>query len=392
MFAVAMTSGPLRSSASTLRSRRRFERAGSSIEYVPADPQQRCASATGTRSNPHRSSTPSTAPAARSPWLRVHGAWNATRGRRLVESEPVERHLVGRERLRDRFARVARERRDARRLLRVGGVVPEEVPVFADHRPASARGDDERLRAALDVRPPRVDVAAHAREGPARSGEVMVDRAAAAFPAGADEADAEPVEDPRRGRVDARLGGPLDAAREHQHAPAMAAGRAAPGPPRGRDHAPEPGGKEGTEQPAGEERETHEHRTGEPLADREADEPFGPGPAHLLLRELASDVDEPAVLHPRRTGRLAGAAGEAAVEVGEGPVGRAISLQDLLHEVDASPRAVQLVAEELVGGTGRVAEPAVHALSEDSFGLASLRGREDARGYRCLHGGGAVRM
>ena len=220
----------------------------------------------------------------------------------------------------------------------------------------------------------------------------MVDRAAAAFPAGADEADAEPVEDPRRGRVDARLGGPLDAAREHQHAPAVPAGRAPSGPPRGRNHAPEPGGEEGTEQPAGEERETHEHRAGEPLADREADEPFGPRSAHLLLGELAPDVDQPAVLHPRRTGRLAGPAGEAAVEVGEGPEGGPISLQDLLHEVDASPRAVQLAAEELVGGAGRVAEPAVHALSEDPFGLLSLRGREDARGYRCLHGGGAFRM
>ena len=86
----------------------------------------------------------------------------------------------------------------------------------------------------------------------------------------------------------------------------------------------------------------------------------------------AADLDQPAVLHARRAGRLAGAAGEAAVEVELRSRGRRRALEHLLHQVDAAARPVELVAEQLVGRAGRGAEAAVHALAQDRLGLAPV--------------------
>ena len=39
--------------------------------------------------------------------------------------------------------------------------------------------------------------------------------------------------------------------------------------------------------------------------------------------------------------------------------------QDLLYQIDPPTRSIQLVTEHLIGGTGRRAEPAVHAGPEN---------------------------
>src|SRR5262249_56088507 len=90
------------------------------------------------------------------------------------------------------------------------------------------------------------------------------------------------------------------------------------------------------------------------------------------VREWAGDVEEGAVLEAGGTRGLAGAAGEAAIEVQPRPVGHWLALQRLLHEVDAPARAVVLVAEQQVGRAGRGAEAAVHALPQDRVGLVPL--------------------
>src|SRR5262249_23572184 len=53
--------------------------------------------------------------------------------------------------------------------------------------------------------------------------------------------------------------------------------------------------------------------------------------------------------------------------------GRSVVLQHVLDEVDAPPRAVELVAEQHVGRTGRGAEAAVHAGAQNLFGRADIR-------------------
>ena len=48
------------------------------------------------------------------------------------------------------------------------------------------------------------------------------------------------------------------------------------------------------------------------------------------------------------------------------------TLEDLLDKVDASTRAVELIAQQLVGGAGRGAETAMHAGAQDRVRLPAL--------------------
>ena len=109
--------------------------------------------------------------------------------------------------------------------------------------------------------------------------------------------------------------------------------------------------------------------------------------AGFRFNDGAADVDQPPIAHPRGTGRLAGAAGETAVEVQPRLVGDLLPLERLLHEVNAAARAVVLVAEEQIGRTGRGAEATVHALAQDGVGLASFRRVADEIGQSGLHQG-----
>src|SRR5262249_39094175 len=105
----------------------------------------------------------------------------------------------------------------------------------------------------------------------------------------------------------------------------------------------------------------------------------------FLLDNLPADVGEAAVLHARRTGRLARTAGEAAVEVHPRLLAGRRALEHLLDEGDAPARAVELVAEQLVGQARRGAETAMHALAQDRVGLAALRRIADEVGELGLH-------
>ena len=62
------------------------------------------------------------------------------------------------------------------------------------------------------------------------------------------------------------------------------------------------------------------------------------------------------------------------------------ALQHLLDEVDAPARAVELVAQQLIGRAGRRAEAAVHAAAQDGVGLLAFRRVLDEIGERGLHG------
>ena len=93
---------------------------------------------------------------------------------------------------------------------------------------------------------------------------------------------------------------------------------------------------------------------------------------HFALDEIATDIHQPAVLHAGGTGGLARTAGEAAVEVQLCPLGHRAALKHLLHQIDAPTRAVEFVAEQLIGRTGRGAEAAMHARAQDRVGLLAF--------------------
>ena len=133
-----------------------------------------------------------------------------------------------------------------------------------------------------------------------------------------------------------------------------------------------------------------EERRGQAGGQRRAQHPLAGRPRHALVDDAPADLHQVAVLHARGAGGLAVAAGEAAVEVQLGRARRRMALEHLLDQVDAAARAVELVAEQLVGRAGRGAEAAVHALAQDGVGLDAIGGAGELGGEGGLHAVGVV--
>ena len=156
---------------------------------------------------------------------------------------------------------------------------------------------------------------------------------------------------------------------------------------------PEQGAEPSTEErrqqrrpPCGEEREARQTRAGQHSAkqgaNRTLDERSFPGALDVAARM----VDQVHVVDPRRAGRHAGEAGEAAVDVaGDRGVGRRVLLQHVLDQVDAPARAVPLVAKDRVSRAGGEAETAMDAGAEHLVGLRQCRERQLALGELGLH-------
>ena len=113
-----------------------------------------------------------------------------------------------------------------------------------------------------------------------------------------------------------------------------------------------------------------------------AQQPLGQRPAVVPFDPDAGLIDQVHVVHPRRTGRHAGQARQAAVDMLDHVLRRRpVLLQHLLDQVDAAARAIELVAEQHIGRTGRGAEAAMHAGAQDlvgfrDVGIGQLRQRE----------------
>ena len=133
------------------------------------------------------------------------------------------------------------------------------------------------------------------------------------------------------------------------------------------------------------------HRRGEQgraqaLFQRPALQAFAQGALYLGIDHFAANVDQAAILHAAGAGGFAVQAGQAAVQVQLGGTGGLGAFHDLFDEVDAPARAVQLIAQGLVGGAGGGAKTAVHAFAQDGFGLKAVGGALKFRGQMGLHG------
>ncbi len=88
----------------------------------------------------------------------------------------------------------------------------------------------------------------------------------------------------------------------------------------------------------------------------------------------AGMVDQMHVVYARRARRRAGKTGQTTIDMGHGfGVGGPAVFQHVLDEVDATARAVELVAERHIGGTGGGAKTAMHALAQDGLGFGHMR-------------------
>ena len=132
-------------------------------------------------------------------------------------------------------------------------------------------------------------------------------------------------------------------------------------------------------------KEAEAHPRGHQPAQQAPRQPLVPGARHGGLDGGAADIDQPAIAHARGAGRLAGAAGQTAVQVELGLAAGGLALQDLLDQIDAAPGSVQFIAQELVGGTSGGAETAVHTGSQDGIRLLALVTVANESGQLGLH-------
>ena len=80
------------------------------------------------------------------------------------------------------------------------------------------------------------------------------------------------------------------------------------------------------------------------------------------------------VMHTRRTGRHAGQARQAPINVLDGFfIRRPIIFQHVLDQVNPAARAIKFVAQHLICGTGRGAEPTMHAGPQNVIGSLDAR-------------------
>ncbi len=259
------------------------------------------------------------------------------------------------------------------------------MAVVLDHDAAAARGDDDRLDIAIDVRPPRVDVALDDGERARLAAQVVRQRAAAASARHAEKRNADPVEHARHRGVDARRQGSLHATVQHEHPAPMPRGGPCAGCARVGNRCAEPRGQHRFQHAADRERAAEERARQQAFADQPAHGPRGERARRTVVDDVPADVDEAPVSHARRTRGLAAAAGEAAIEMHPRRCGDLLALERLLDEVDASARTVEIVAQQLVGRAGRRAEAAVDARAQDRVRFATLGRVADEIGERGLH-------
>jgi hypothetical protein len=130
-----------------------------------------------------------------------------------------------------------------------------------------------------------------------------------------------------------------------------------------------------------------EQRRGQARAQQPAQRALARRPLDFRVDDAPADLDQAPVLDARWARGLAVAAGQAAIEVVLRGARRRRALEHLLHQVDAAARAVELVAEELVGRARGRAEAAVHALAQDRVGGLAVRGAGEFGRQAGLHGG-----
>ena len=176
------------------------------------------------------------------------------------------------------------------------------------------------------------------------------------------DADAQAIQHARGGGIGVGRQPRLHAAFEHQHAAAVLLGRARHGRTNlARQLGLERGRQQRAQGQTGLGQRLEQRRTWHHGAQALTQQAFVQWPRYRLLDHFAADVQQVVVLHPGRAGGLAVAAGQAAVQVLLGGARGRLPFQHLLDQVDAAARAVELVAEDLVGRAGRGAEAAMDA-------------------------------
>jgi len=271
------------------------------------------------------------------------------------------------------------------RAFSVRVVLGHHVAIVLHHDTAAACGDDDRLGAARNKRPPCVDVAADQFARGIVFAQVIRQRAAAAAAGNLDRRDAEPIEHARHRRIDVGCERRLHAALQDQHRARVPLRR--PGTRVGgiRDPRDERVRQDRLDDASCRQRGAEQRLGEKALAQSVAARGLDGCAADAFVDDLAADVDQTAVTDTRRARRLATPARQAAIEMQLRLRGDGLALEHLFDQVDPAARPVELVAQQLVRGTRRQAEPAVDARPQDRIGLAALGGIANERRETRFH-------
>ncbi len=98
-----------------------------------------------------------------------------------------------------------------------------------------------------------------------------------------------------------------------------------------------------------------------------------PWPPHPRFDHDPSQIEQTSVTHPGRTGAFTGPAAQTAVQMPLRQSGNRIPLQHLLEQVDAPPRPIQFITQQLIGGTGRIAESTVYTAAQNCLQIPVFR-------------------
>ena len=110
------------------------------------------------------------------------------------------------------------------------------------------------------------------------------------------------------------------------------------------------------------------------------------GARQPLGQQAASDVGQPAIAHTGGAGGLARTATQTAIQMQACTRADRLTFEHALDEINAAARAVQFIAQQLIGGTSRGAKAAVHALAQNVLGLASFVAVAEFSSEFGLHG------
>ncbi len=276
--------------------------------------------------------------------------------------------------------------RNLRRLRRVLIIRTKQKPIILQHRPAARSRNDNRIEPPrLDLSRPRIDIAPGLIHRIVLAPEMMNERPTTPRAGGDEDFDSQPCEqalsrliDPRPKRrlhASRQQCDPLDGLRwrldrsrcrslnrrtrrgveQHPHllrkqrpewARQSRQSHRQPKPPRIRQH-------------------ERQHRPHETITERSL---------IRALDVLTGVIDEMHVMHARRASRHARQTRETPIEVlHRHGIGRPPLLEHVLREIDATARAIELIAREQIRRARRGTESAMNAGAQDAIRFLDLR-------------------
>ena len=144
-------------------------------------------------------------------------------------------------------------------------------------------------------------------------------------------------------------------------------------------------GQDGSE-PLAESISRRKQHRGQEVDQERPERASGPWTCDLGVDQGATHIEQMAILHTTGAGALAAATRETPIQVLLRAPGGRLALEDLTDQIDAPAWAIELVAQELVGGASGGAKATMHTLAQHVLAGLGEQGVFVLGGEGGLHG------